>query len=178
MLGSVRPRVRWGWVIAGLLVLLGVGIEVPRILTGRAIDGIGCVPATGTVPPLHQHQAIEAAGRPVVVPGGVGDETAHSVAPCLRWLHTHAPDGIIHIESPTRQAYTLGQFFAVWQMPLSRTQLLTFTANGTHTIRAYVNGRLYRGDPRTIPLTNRARMTLEYGPPWVSPPAFTFPNRM
>jgi len=44
-----------GWVMAGLLVVLGVVIVVPR---------------TGTVPPLHQYLAIEDAGQPVLVPGG------------------------------------------------------------------------------------------------------------
>jgi hypothetical protein len=38
-------------------------------------------------------------------------------------------------------------------------------------IHTYVNGRLYRGDARTMPLTPHAQITLEYGPrwPWVPP---------
>ena len=170
-----RPRrVRWGWVTAGLLILLGLGIEAPRLLAGRASDGIGCVPSTGTVPPLHQHLTIVAAGRAVRVPGGIGDDTGRVLAPCLSWLHTHAPDGIIHIESPARRPYTLGQFFAVWGQPLSRTQVLEQRADATHRVRTYVNGQLYRGDPRALPLMQHARITLEYGPPWVPPPPFTF----
>lgn len=39
------------------------------------------------------------------------------------WLHTHARDGIIHIESPTKHSHTLGQFFAVWGQKLSTNQV-------------------------------------------------------
>jgi SAM-dependent methyltransferase len=60
-------RARWGWALAGLLTVLGVGIVAPRLLGARAIDGIGCAPATGTVPPLHQHvvdRRVEQQGAP------------------------------------------------------------------------------------------------------------------
>jgi len=43
-----------------------------------------------------------------------------------------------------------------------------------HRIRTYVGGRLYHGDPRTVPLTQHALITLEYGPPWVAAPPFAF----
>ena len=33
---------------------------------------------------------------------------------CFAWLHTHAADGVVHIESPTKRTYTLGNFFDVW----------------------------------------------------------------
>jgi len=170
-----RPgrRVPWGWVIAGVLVLLG-GVVAPRLLVAPTIAGIGCVPSTGTVPPLHQHLTIEAAGRPVPVPGGIGDATGRPLASCLYWLHTHAPDGLIHVESPARRTYTLGQFFAVWRQPLGRTRVLGLQVNATHRVRTYVDGRLYRGDPRALPLTQHARITLEVGPPWTPPPPFTF----
>ena len=41
----------------------------------------------------------------------------------------------------------------------------------SRNIRTYVNGRLYRGDARTMPLTPHAQIALEYGPrwPWVPP---------
>ncbi len=170
-----RPgrRVPWGWVIAGVLVLLG-GVVTPRLLVAPAIAGIGCVPPTETVPPLHQHLTIEAAGRPVPVPGGIGDATGRPLASCLYWLHTHAPDGLIHVESPARRIYTLGQFFAVWRQPLGPTRVLGLRVDATHRVRTYVDDRLYRGDPRTLPLTQHARITLEVGPPWTPPPPFTF----
>lgn len=175
---GTKPRagwpVRWGVMVAAIAILLGAAIVAQRILATPVIDGIGCVPSTGTVPPLHQHLVIEDVGKPVIVPGGIGVYTGHPIAPCLYWLHTHAPDGIIHVESPTRRIYTLGQFFALWRQPLGRRQVLSLRANPIHQIKVYVNGRLYRGDPRALPLTQHAVITLEYGPPWVLPPRYNF----
>lgn len=33
---------------------------------------------------------------------------------CIFWLHTHDDSGIIHVESPTKVSFTLGQFLQVW----------------------------------------------------------------
>jgi hypothetical protein len=33
---------------------------------------------------------------------------------CIYWLHTHDGTGIIHIESPIKRDFTLGQFFDIW----------------------------------------------------------------
>ncbi len=173
-LGPRPRRAQWGSLIAGLLVLLGIAVVAPRALSSRSIDGIGCVPASKTVLPLHQHLTIEIAGQPLVVPAGIGDDTGHPLVSCLYWLHTHDTDGVIHIESPVRRAYTLGQFFAVWGQPLGRAQILSLRIGGAHRLRVYVDGRPYPGDPRALPLTQHARITLEYGPPWVPPPPFTF----
>jgi len=152
-----RPRWRasWGWMMAGALVVLGGVAVAPRLLVAPTVASIGCVPPTRTVPPLHQHLTIEEAGRLVPVPGGIGDATGRPLVSCLYWLHTHAPDGIIHIESPARRTYTLGQFFAVWRQPLGRTQVLGLRVDATHRLRTYVDGRLYRGDPRAA--TDAAR---------------------
>ncbi len=43
---------------------------------------------------------------------------------CFYWLHVHTTDGIVHIESPSKtQGFTLGQFFDIWGVPLSSTQV-------------------------------------------------------
>ena len=42
---------------------------------------------------------------------------------CFFWLHTHTEDGVVHIESPVRRTFTLGDFFGIWQIPLSSSQV-------------------------------------------------------
>jgi hypothetical protein len=170
-----RRWIWWGGGGAALVALIVALVFMNRANAAPTIDGIQCNTSEGAVTHIHQHLALYLKGQPFPVPGGIGIDTTRAT-PCLYWLHTHASDGIIHLESPTANAtYTLGQFFDIWQSPLSHTRLLTLKANGTHSIRAYVNGRLYHGDPRAIPLTSHERITLEYGPPWVTPPPFTFP---
>jgi hypothetical protein len=45
------------------------------------------------------------------VPANIGiDEQAGY----LTSLHTHDATGIIHVESPTRRSFNLGDFFDVW----------------------------------------------------------------
>jgi hypothetical protein len=90
------------------------------------------------------------------------------------WLHTHASDGIIHVEAPRQQTFTLGQFFAVWGVPLSKSQL--GTRHGTVT--AFYNGKPWTGDPAGIPLTNEAQIQLDLGQPLIAPVHIAFPKAL
>ena len=91
---------------------------------------------------------------------------------CFSWLHTHAADGIIHIESPVHRTYTLGNFFDIWGQPLGPNQV--GPAHGPVT--ALYNGQVYQGNPRNIPLEKHAQIQLEVGKPLISPASITFPN--
>ena len=81
------------------------------------------------------------------------------------WLHTHAADGIIHTESPVKRTYTLGDFFDIWGQPLDRDTGRTCAGAS----RALFNGRVFTGNPRTIPLLAHAQIQLEVGRPLVAP---------
>jgi hypothetical protein len=91
---------------------------------------------------------------------------------CFYWLHTHTPDGIIHIESPVVRDFTLGNFFAVWGQPLSRTRAASVTV-AAGALRVWVDGRPYAGDPRAIPLVTHTEIVIEAGAPYSKPPTFT-----
>src|SRR5581483_2066788 len=80
---------------------------------------------------------------------------------CYYWLHVHAQDGVIHVESPVVQTYTLGQFFDLWGQPLSSSQV--GPASGPLTV--FVDGRPYPGDPRAIPLVSHEDIQLDVGTP-------------
>lgn len=164
-----QQRQRWLWWGGGGAVAVAVVVAV--LIAGRAtaaptVDGIQCVATEGNVTHTHQHLTIAIKGQPFPLPAGIGIDNTRG---CLFALHTHTGDGVVHVEAPSSNTYTLGQFFDIWQTPLSRTRLMTFKADRTHRIRAYVNGRLYNGDPRSIPLTPHALITLEYGPLWAAP---------
>ncbi|MGP6156265.1 MAG: hypothetical protein ACLPYS_01795 [Vulcanimicrobiaceae bacterium] len=136
---------------------------------GDPIDGIPCEHAEGTVMHVHQHLALYDRGQAVPIPSDVGRPI---LAGCLYWIHTHTPDGIIHVESPSFRVFTLGEFFDIWGQPLSETEAGPARV-GRGALRAYVDGRLYRGDPRRIELTQHADIVLEAGPPYATPPPFT-----
>ncbi len=172
-----RQRLWWGGGGVAAVVLLGgvaIASRASQASAAPTIDGIQCVSSEGGVTHTHQHLAIYAAGKPVLIPQGIG---INDTKACLFALHTHSPDGVIHVESPSQDQNTLGQFFDIWAQPLSRTQVASATAGHGQQVRAYVGGRLYKGDPRAIPLTPHALITLEVGPPWASPTTrFSWPG--
>src|SRR2546421_3944798 len=132
---------------------------------GQPVDGIACQTGEQVAYHIHAHVAVYSNGALRAVPKGVGITSG-----CLYWLHTHTQDGVIHIESPAQKTYTLGNFFDIWQQPLSSTQVSTAQGNVT----AYVNGKQYKGDPRSIPLTAHAVIQLDVGSPNVAPKSYSF----
>jgi hypothetical protein len=137
---------------------------------GQPVDGVRCESMEGNVLHIHQHLAIFDHGKPVGVPEDVGRPI---VAQCFYWLHTHTPDGIIHVESPTFHSYTLGQFFAVWGVPLSRTNVAGAKLKPGEKITTWVDGNLYTGDPAKIELTQHLDVTIDVGSPAKKPAPFT-----
>ncbi|HET9096124.1 MAG TPA: hypothetical protein VFN37_05655 [Candidatus Baltobacteraceae bacterium] len=130
------------------------------------IDGIRCDTMEGAVEHIHSHLQLFNRGRVVQVPAQIG---IMPIAGCLYWVHTHSSDGIIHIESPTMRSFTLGQFFDIWGQNLSRTQAASVRSRGGHYLRFTVNGRVWTGDPRAIPLRDREEIVIQNGPPYARP---------
>jgi hypothetical protein len=69
----------------------------------------------------------------------------------------HARDGIINIESPMRRTYTLGNVFDIRKQPLAPRQV----GPALGTVKAFVNGKLYKGNRRTIPLLAHEQIQLD-----------------
>jgi hypothetical protein len=161
---------------AGVFAMIGSAGGATRAFaqlaqpSGQPIAGISCDAMEGNRIHIHQHLLILDRGKPVAVPLDVGRPANGQ---CLYWLHTHTPDGVIHIESPTNRTFTLGDFFAIWNQPLTTKRAASaFTTSGT-TLKTWVNGKPYSGDPAKIPLTKHADIVIEVGPPFVPPPKFT-----
>ena len=144
----------------------------PAGTTGTAnVDGIQCGATEQLAYHIHAHLAVFVNGKQYAIPGGIGipgsveyQTPRGPVAAggkCIYWLHTHAPDGIIHVESPTRRIYTLGNFFDEWHQPLGPTKV--GTAKGK--IAAFMNGKLWSKSVRDIPLIPHADIQLEIGSP-------------
>jgi hypothetical protein len=103
---------------------------------------------------VHAHLAIYVNGTPRLLPYGVGivgpyqlEQTADGpfVAGGSRyyWLHTHDETGVVHIESPVRRTFNLGDFFDIWHQRLSATQV----GPATGSVTAFLNGQRFTGDP-------------------------------
>ncbi|MGH3212837.1 MAG: hypothetical protein ACRDNO_34265 [Trebonia sp.] len=143
--------------------------------TGQAIDGISCDTSEQTVFHIHTHLTIFVNGQQRQVPAGIGIPDAVATqtqtgpfigsGTCFYWLHTHAADGIIHIESPVQRTYTLGEFFDEWGQPLGPAQV--GPSHGKVTV--IVNGQVFKGNPRDVPLGSHENLQVEVGTPLVAP---------
>ena len=152
------------------------------ITAGQRVDGISCQSSEQTIFHIHAHLTIFVNGSARQVPAGIGIPGARAQntpqgpfiisGNCFYWLHTHAADGIVHIESPVQRTYTLGDFFDEWGQPLGPGQV--GPAQGHVT--AIYNRQLYQGNPRDIPLTAHAQIQLEVGTPLIAPASITWPS--
>ncbi|HEX6491122.1 MAG TPA: hypothetical protein VF002_07090 [Gaiellaceae bacterium] len=84
--------------------------------------------------------------------------------PCISPLHTHADDGILHTESQRHRPNQLGDFFTEWNVRLSRSCVGGY-CEPADPIAFFVDGQRYRGDPRTIQLTNHKDIVIVIGSP-------------
>ncbi len=155
--------------VPSIVPLLGASPGPPSI-AGAPIHGVRCEGMEGSAFHIHQHLAIFDHGRAVPIPSDVGRPLA---AQCLYWLHTHTPDGIVHIEAPVTRTFLLGDFFAVWGEPLGKTDVAGAKIKAGEHVAVFVGGRPYSGDPRAIELTQHADIAILVGPPYKAPAAFT-----
>jgi hypothetical protein len=151
---------------------------------GQPVEGITCRTSAQQVVKyhIHVHVAIYVNGLEKRIPAGAGipspqlvehiglgkplaDElfVDNGVGGCLYWLHVHSNDGVVHVESPYKHTFTLGQFFDIWGLPLGPDQV--GPANGA--VVAFENGRRYP-DPRSVPLLPQGVIQLGVGRPVVA----------
>ena len=125
-----------------------------------AAIGLPALEQEGTVLHIHQHLDISVNGRAVPVPAGIGIDAAESfISP----LHTHDATGVIHVESPVVEPFTLGQLFDVWGVRFTRQCLGGYCAGAGKRLWVYVDGRRFRGDPRLVVLEEHEEIVVAFG---------------
>jgi len=130
----------------------------------------------GTALHIHTHIDISINGQPVLVPAGVGiDQIARFISP----IHTHRANGVIHVESPSVQTFTLGQFFDVWGVRFTSRCIGGYCATSDSGVKVYVNGTRYKKDVRLLPIKEREEIFITYGKnnkaPATIPATYAFP---
>ena len=147
-------------------------------LPGQPVGPIRCVTEANEVVNFHTHTSVSifVNGSERRLPGGIGItqpwlvETFSSglfydVGPknCIYWIHTHTADDIVHVEAPAKGVFTLGELFAIWNQPLSASQV--GPALGPVTV--VVNGRAQHGDVAAIRLVDHGSIQINVGGPVV-----------
>lgn len=133
--------------------------------------GLHQLSGEGQVVHIHQHLDIFVNGKREPVPANIGIYDGQFITE----LHTHDATGIMHVESPTKRSFDLGQFFGVWGVRLNANCVGGY-CKPTKPWRVYVNGRPYTGDPAALELAEHQEIAFVIGkPPKTIPSAYQFP---
>ncbi|MDX6628535.1 MAG: hypothetical protein QOH00_781 [Gaiellales bacterium] len=135
----------------------------PRdVLSGRAVNGMRCG-VRGAVDAVHVEIFVDR--KVLLLPAGIGLRPPLRRAglsrlaggACAYPLHTLDPTGTVFVGRSHPRL--LGDLFAVWGQRLAPRRLLSFSGR----VRAFRNGREWRGDARRIPLQRHDEIVLEVG---------------
>lgn len=128
----------------------------------------------GTALHIHQHLDIFIDGKSVPIPPNIGI-ASNFIAP----IHVHDETGIIHVESPTVQTFTLGQFFDTWGVAFTKECLGAYCSGNGKTLTIFVNGSPYAGNARELALEAHQEIAIVYGAqadlPQTIPSSYFFP---
>lgn len=149
---------------------IGPATVDPAATALAPIEGIACDPMEQVTYHVHAHLNIRVNGELQVIPGDVGLRSI-----CLFWLHTHQVHGVIHVEAPAEQVFSLRQFFAIWGKPLDATVVADWAVPEGSRLWIFVNGAPHSGDPNEIELDDLTSIELQIGPTALEPLPYTFP---
>jgi hypothetical protein len=130
---------------------------------------------------VHSHLDVFVNGKRMPIPAGIGIDTLdkavkHGPLPdgsigygsivkcprvCISPLHTHADLGFLHTETDKPVPNRLGQFFVEWGVRLDRSCVGGYCR--PDSIRVYVNGKRFLGDPRQILLADQTEIAIVIG---------------
>ena len=109
------------------------------------IIGLPALSEEGTTLHSHQHIKVYIKGKTIQVPSGIGNPPQF-----ITTIHTHDNSGEIHIESPTVQTFTLGQFFDTWGVKFDSKCLGSYCEDQQNSVKVFVDGKAVTGDPRIM----------------------------
>lgn len=91
-----------------------------------------------TIYHVHAQLKVFVNGKPQTVPNNIGIDQGKGF---LSSLHTHDEKGIVHMEAVERYPFKLSQFFTVWGVKFTPTQLGAFRVGPGLVLETYVNGK-------------------------------------
>lgn len=170
-----------GAVIAGLVALLSsgggggssgatagafgthyVGLEERRVQAGVPTMSDS---STGGAH-IHPQLAVYVRGSQLSLPANIGIDPSKPLTE-MAGLHTHDSSGVIHVENAANP--TLGQFFEVWGVPFSSTQLGPNHAKNGDVVRMWVDGKASQAFA-ALRLEDGQQIVVSFGPANAAPP--------
>ena len=125
----------------------------------KRIETLGLPPVGNEKYHRHALLRIYDDGKLIPVPPNVGwlpQEKVYSS------IHTHEPNGIIHMESIRPHEYTLGDLFYIWGVSFGKESLGSLRNEGEDELNVYVNGERV-ADPPSYVLQEGDVIAIGYG---------------
>ena len=175
-------------IVIGLIIVAAISIGIslavasykllPSSNGALSVDGIQCNTSEQLLFHIHAHLDVFVNGQLMYIPPQIG------IIPdkCIYWLHTHDETGIIHIESPIKKDFTLGQVFDLWKRKINNSEVFNniFNETGSNNIpQIYINGNKLPTSTnyRDVKLHAHDEIALIYGtPPANMPSRYEFPQ--
>lgn len=186
---------RYGLIGGGILIVLLLALGISQLIihnapsssskpslnaqpaTGQTVDGLQCLPQQGGALHIHQYLDLYVNGQQVTANPGIGIVNS---ANCLYPLHVHDNEpNVIHNETDQQTvSFTLGQFFDIWGVKLSSSQVGNYKVDGSHKLVIKLidksgNVTTYTGNPHDIPLGDQETIYLLYNSPNVQLKPYT-----
>lgn len=137
------------------------GTAIASLADRLQVLGLPALTQEGNVLHIHQHIDVFVNGSPAAVPAEIGINDNSFISP----IHTHDATGVIHVESPTNEQFTLGQFFAIWGVRFTRTSVGGYHSSAARPIRVYLDGKPFHGDPTRLVLASHEEIAVVIGKP-------------
>ncbi|HEU5230892.1 MAG TPA: hypothetical protein VFU49_23925 [Ktedonobacteraceae bacterium] len=174
-----------GILTAALLATLVAVLTISGVFTGSGpvdpdfppIDGVPCQAGEALASHYHTYLELYINGKNIAIPANIGIagtnlSTPNAQVSCFYWLHTHDTSGLIHIEVPANQRFTLGNFLDLWSEKFPHVDGHGFPAElSQQGWTTYISGvkQPTSYDFRTIAFKPHLLITLAYNSPSVQP---------
>ena len=142
----------------------------------QPIDCVYCDQLEQSAYHHHVHLTAYIDGNVVTVPQSIGIATAGSGVDCYYWLHTHATDGIIHVEAPNAGTFTLKDFLDIWQsFAASNSSQISYSTQLASSAGwiVYINGKKVNQDFSKVDISSdqawHEAITIMYNSPNAKP---------
>jgi hypothetical protein len=134
---------------------------------------LGLPDPSDTVFHIHGDLVVYTDGKKQPVPQNIGIDSEKQF---LASLHTHDDQGVIHMEAVQPYPFKLGQFFTVWGVPFTKTQLGSYHVGQGLVLQTWVNGKQVSDGPNYV-MKPHDKIVVGFGKPGSFPTKnnFKFP---
>jgi hypothetical protein len=133
-----------------------VPTPAPSVGLSPGVDGIECdLGGHDGAYHIHALVGVKVGGSVYAPPANIGIGTE-----CMYWVHTHATDGIVHVEAPASVSPTLGDFLDLWESTYPDDELLATAREAIAAGKVTVNDQPIGSDPLELVLADQMRIII------------------